>query len=436
MSSRLKIAVLGVGSLSLTPILLHDALLIHKLDNIEIALSDTDESTLFLMADLGRRMAKKSGVDAKISAHTDQAPALEGATYIVCAAAPQRHPRFAADYKIIQTLAPDHLITEFGGVAGIAYSLRQIRLIQSICADIQRLAAPDPLLLNLSNPLPRVCQAARDQGVTTVGFCAASLRAYPLIWNILHQENSNYPFDLPRSLLDISMAGLNHLSFVLDLWDHDTGEDLYPQLKDSIQAGRTAAQPVTAQLFLETNYLATAGDDRIRDFLTPTPQTIPCPPPTDPADDKSHQQLLASLTQAALHDAPWDALLAHRAWERPIDFIAARSFDRPLAVFTSLNLINQNQLPQLPREVFVETPATVDRTGVHPATFNLPDSLLPLLRRTAQLNDTIVRAARWSSLDLLHEAVELDPTIQNKTTARAALDQCLKSHSDLLPPYT
>jgi alpha-galactosidase len=101
-----------------------------------------------------------------------------------------------------------------------------------------------------------------------------------------------------------------------------------------------------------------------------------------------------------------------------------------------LNLVNQGQLPQLPRQIFVETPATVDSTGVHPATFNLPDSLLPLLRRTALLNETIVRAARWSSQDLLDEAVELDPTILDKTAGRRALDQCLKAHADILPVYS
>ena len=434
MSERLKIAVVGAGSLPCALGLLQDTLLVHKLDGVDLALTDLDPTFLYPLVELGRRMAKKTGVDATLSAHTDRAPALEGATYVCCAAAPERHTRFASDCRIIQSVAPDHLITEFGGVAGIAYSLRQIRLIQTLCEEIRK-RAPEATLLNLSNPLPRVCQAAHDEGVATVGFCAASLLAYAITWKILHGETLHFPFETARSLLDLSTVGLNHFTFVLDLWDHDTGEDLYPQLKQAVAAGRTATQPITARLLLDTGYLPAAGDDRIRDFLSPTPQTCPCQPLSEGEDEKRRAQSLAELLAAADGNAPWEPLLANRSWERPGDFIAARSFDRPAAAFVGLNLINHNQLPQLPRQVFVETPATVDARGVHPATFQVPQSLLGLMQRAAELNDTIVRAARWSSQELLDEAVELDPTILDKTAGRRALEECLKAHADLLPAY-
>jgi alpha-galactosidase len=436
--SPLKIAVLGAGSLSFAPGVLQDALLIHKLHGIELALVDRDEATVFPMADLARRMAEKTRVEAKITAHTHRAPALDGASYVLCAAAEDRHARFAADCRIIETVAPGHLITEFGGVAGIAYSLRQIHLIQDVCADIKHLAAPGAMLLNVSNPLPRVCQAAHDDGVPTVGFCSASVLAYGFIWKILHDETTAYPFEMARSQLDIAVAGLNHLSFVLDCWDHDTGEDLYPLLRNIVASGRTAGQPASAQILRDTGYFPAPGDERIRDFLdADVAQSIPPRAVIDPANDKPHQNRLKLLKAAAEGKASWDELLAGRSWERPIDLIAARSFGRPTAAFTSLNLINTGQLPQLPEDVFVETPATVDRAGVRPAAleFTLPDSILPLLRRAAQLNDTIVRAVRWSSQELLDEAVELDPTILDKSAGRQALDECLKAHADLVPAY-
>jgi alpha-galactosidase len=435
MPERLKIAVVGAGSLPCALGLLQDTLLVHKLDGVDLALTDSDPTVLYPLVELGRRMAKKTGVDATLSAHADRAAALEGARYICCAAAPERHRRFASDCRIIQSVAPDQLITEFGGVAGIAYSLRQIRLIQNLCEEIKQSSAADAMLLNVSNPLPRVCQAAHDEGVETVGFCAASLLAYAVVWKILHGETLAFPFEMPRSLLDVSIVGLNHLTFVLDLWDHDAGEDLYPQLKQAVAAGRTAGQPITARLLLDTGYLPAVGDDRIRDFVPPTPQTYGCLPLCEAEDEKRRAQSLAELQAAAEGKAPWEPLLAKRSWERPGDFIAARSFDRPAAAFVGLNLINQTQLPQLSRQVFVETPATVDAKGVHPATFKIPESLLGMLRRTAELNDTIVRAARWSSQELLDEAVELDPTILDKTTGRRALEECLKAHADLLRAY-
>jgi alpha-galactosidase len=274
-ASAIKIAVLGAGSLSFGPGVLQDALLIHKLDGIELALVDPNEGAIFAMADVGRRMVQKTGVEAKITAHTHRAPALDGASFVVCAAVRERHERFAADCRIIDTLAPGHLVTDFGGVAGISYSLRQIRLIQEICEDIKHLAAPGAMLLNVSNPLPRVCQAAQQEGVPTVGFCSAALFAYGIIWKMLHHETTTYPFQLARSMLDVSMAGLNHLSFVLDFWDHDTGEDLYPLLKEAIAAGRTAGQPISARLLQETGYFPAAGDERTRSPAARRPNQSP-----------------------------------------------------------------------------------------------------------------------------------------------------------------
>src|SRR4051794_40626594 len=82
-SDRLKIAVLGAGCFALGPSVLHDALLAHKLPDLEIALVDADEEAVFAMADLGRRMAAKTKLDPKITAHIDREAALAGACYVL-----------------------------------------------------------------------------------------------------------------------------------------------------------------------------------------------------------------------------------------------------------------------------------------------------------------------------------------------------------------
>src|SRR3954469_4751906 len=380
-SGFLKIAVLGAGASGFAPGVLQDALLIHKLDGIELAFVDPDEEVLYPLVEVGRRIATKVKSDAKITAHIHRAPALQGASFVLCAAAHERQARFAADCRIIDTFAPGHLVTEFGGIAGISYSLRQMRLIQDIATDMQAICAPGAMLLCASNPLPRVCQAAHEAGVPTVGFGCGSLSAYRSIWQILHDEPSDYPFEIPRGMLDLSMAGLNHLSFVLDLWDHDTGEDLYEALKEQVAKGRTASQPATAHLLLESGYFAAAGDDHLRAFLPPTPQSIPRRAAEEEQGDAERKRWLKSLLPIAEGKKPYEPLLATRTWERPIELIAALRFNRPASAFPCLNLVNARQLPQLPHEVFVETGATVDRTGIHPAEYILPESMLPLLRQ-------------------------------------------------------
>src|SRR5947207_11475450 len=101
MAADVKIAVLGAGSYVFGPGVLHSALLEHRLRGIELALMDPDEEAVFAMADVARRMAQRGGVDTLITAHTDRAPALEGARFVICCASRETSKRFATDCNII-----------------------------------------------------------------------------------------------------------------------------------------------------------------------------------------------------------------------------------------------------------------------------------------------------------------------------------------------
>ena len=101
-----------------------------------------------------------------------------------------------------------------------------------------------------------------------------------------------------------------------------------------------------------------------------------------------------------------------------------------------MNLVNdQLQVPSLPSHVFVETPCSVTSGKVKPQQIVLPEPIVPLCDCTAHVTDTIVRAALNRSKSLVHEAVDLDPTILDKKAGREAIDLCLSAHSDLLPAY-
>jgi alpha-galactosidase len=454
---RLKIAVLGAGCFALGPSVLHDALLAHKLPDVELALVDDDEEAVFVMADLGRRMAAKAKLEsAKITAHTDREAALAGASYVVTGptiARPAPTPETTDDTTAATPkdssvgVAPAQY--PLNGVLGIAHSVRQIALILEICDDIKRLARPGAMLLNMLDPLPRVCQAASEADVPTVGFCAASLVAYRHLWDILHAERFVYPFDIPREQLDLTMAGINHLTFALDLWNHDTGEDLYPRLREAIAKGRNAGQPLSASLLQELGYYPAPGDALLLDHFPadrfpppPAPEPAPTPrrgfrlwgqaappPSTDPAAERVRQ--LELLRAAASGQSSWKDLLARRSWERPMDLVAAVRLNRTMT-FAGVNVVNQSQFFHLPRNVFVEVPGSANGDGLRTPKLQLPDAVLPLLQRAARLNDSIIRAARWKRPDLWDEVIDADPTLTDKPAAKAALPLLLPDRTGVL----
>ena len=126
-----------------------------------------------LMARVGEQMAREVKLPVRITCHDSQVEAIDSADFVVSAAAVQLQKRFGVDCEIVRKLYPDHLITEFGGVAGISYTLRQIPLMRGLAKDMLR-HCPKAWLLTSSNPLPRVCQAVHEDGVRVAGFCSNS----------------------------------------------------------------------------------------------------------------------------------------------------------------------------------------------------------------------------------------------------------------------
>jgi alpha-galactosidase len=428
----LKIAVIGVGSFVFGPSILSQALREHRLDGIALALVDVDPEVLAGMAGVGRRMAHESGVRATITTHTDRALALEGADFVLCAAARELHRRFAMDCEIVDRYVPGHLISEFGGIAGISYSLRQIAVIEAIAADMRWLC-PDAWLLVSSNPLPRVCQAAHELGVRTAGFCSASLEGYSMLWHLWEGERLTYPFAAARERWSVTMAGLNHFCWVTELRDRATGADLLPELRERCRDGASSSFARSDALCRETGYLLVPNDHHTQDFLPPAGAT---PSRTTPAHGSpaERQARLARLAEIAAGRAPLDELLATPSWERPIDLVAAMARDTSIPLH-ALNLANTGQIPNLPHGVFVETPATATPGGPVPETIVLPEAVVPLCERTAYVTDLIVRAARRRERRLVHAAVEADPTVVDRRAGIAAIDACLAAHAEILPAY-
>ena len=430
--SEFKIAIVGAGSFVFGPSVLAGALLEHRLGEAELALVDVDRDVLDLVASVGQRMARQAAPGARVTAHTDRAAAFDGADFVICSAAPEMRMRHKMDCDIIDTFLPGHLVTEFGGIAGISYSLRQIAFITALAADMQR-RCPRAWLFTVSNPLPRVCQAAHESGVPTVGFCSVSLSVYAMLWRILRGQAIDYPFTAAREAYEVLVAGLNHLSWLLEVRDRATRADLMPTLHKKLEDGISSGNPRAETIARETGYLLATTDNHTRDFLRPAGEVGPRYDVWHGTPEERERRL-AVLRDVAEGKASWDELLRQASWEKPIDLVAAMARGGTVH-FDSLNLVNRGQIPNLPDGLFVETPADGSPQGPLPQTVRLPEIILPYCRRTAQVTDLIVHAGLERSRRLVEKAVELDPTILNKSAGKRAIDACLDLHADVLGPY-
>ncbi len=430
--SHAKIAFLGAGSYTFGPSMIKQAFVEDRLEDIELALVDVRRESAELMAAVARKTVERLGLRSTVTATDRRDEALAGADFVICSVAVQGAKRFDMDRDVALRLAPGHVITEFGGIAGISYSLRQIAMIEAVAADMKRLC-PGAWLLDVANPLPRVVQAAHKLGARTVGLCSATSGVYDLAWRMLEGARLRYPWTEAKDRWDVTMAGLNHFSWLLAMRDRKTGEDMLPKLRARLDAGVTTDNPRCEGIWRETGFMLLPHDEHCQDFLAPVgvehSRTEAFHGNPSERDERLAFLRRIAEGQAVIEDLPGES------WERPMDLIAAFVFGRP-ARFNSVNLINDGRIPNLPRNIFVETPAEADANGLRTPTLPLPEKTLPYARNAAAVTEAIVRAALERKRSRVHQAVALDPTILDKRAGIAAMDALLVAHADILPAYS
>lgn len=428
-----KVVFIGAGSFVFGPTMLSQAIVEGQLPNLELVLVDPNEEIRELMANLGRRMAESVGLAIDITTADTFDSALAGADFVISCAAVQMNARFATDRRIIEENYPAHLITEFGGVAGVASTLRQLALVHQIASAMKR-ECPDAWLLDVANPLPRVCQMAHEVGVKTAGFCSVSISGFGKLWEILQNETISYPFTAATEAFEVQMGGTNHLSWLVALRDRATGTDLLPKLRSRIEERVGWVRSKSEVWARKTGYLPMSGDHHTQDFLPPEglEHSLEI---SSHGSDSDRKIRLQTLKDAAAGTGPWQALTEKESWERPFDFIRAIRGEGD-ATIRSLNLVNTGQIEALPRGAFVETAVAVDQNGPHPEALVLPESVIPFSLNAAQINMRLVQASQQKSLAHLDEVVELDPTVLDKELGRTTLRKCLTAHQDLIGSFS
>ncbi len=428
---RCKVVFVGAGSYVFGPAPIRDLISRHKLQDLELVLVDPNPRMLDLMAGVAKAAAKQHHLNTIVRTETNAETALDGADFVICAVAIDQRSRFATDQQIIARYAPGHLTTEFGGIHGMSMSLRQIAMIRKLC-DQMRSKCPDAWLLNVANPLPRVCQAATELGVKTAGFCSASVGSYSIIWEILHGKSLAFPFEPAISELKIEIAGLNHHTFMLQIRDA-TGRDLKQEIIQRIANGTTSGNPQAEQFLTDHGVMLAVNDGHTRDFFSPKTGQKPLDHISHGnADERNaRMQLLKDIGEGKADPA---LCYEPQAWEYPGDFVAAVAYGKNLS-FHSLNLPNTGQIPQLPHGAIVETAASAVNGIVSPQTSDLPANIVPYCLRTIAVTNAIVRAAIDRSRSGLRTAIELDPTILDKSAGKRAVDECLNAHEDLIGKF-
>ena len=97
----------------------------------------------------------------------------------------------------------------------------------------------------------------------------------------------------------------------------------------------------------------------------------------------------------------------------------------------SVNLPNDDVISNIPRDLVVECPAIVTKSGMKAIKLgDYPKGLAALLRNQASVQDLVVEAILKKSKDIAFQALLLDPTIDNASKAEEMFEEMLKINQD------
>jgi len=447
-----KIVVIGAGSASFGLNTLGALMRSKKLAGSELALVDMNAETLAIVRRLADRLNREWNVELTISSHTRHQDALQDARFVVSAIeVPPRERLWRLDWEIPLRYGVRQPYAENGGPGGFAHAARNIGPVLKIAHDMEQ-ACPDAWFINYTNPMVRICDAIhRYSKIKAIGLCHQIYAGYGMLGYLLADKLG---LPLPEGLhkfheiahqaaqvLDIKAAGLNHFTWMLDVRDSRSGEDLYPLVRERWAKADPAFQPLTRRVLDAFGWMPIPADGHLCEYLPWVSDPITKPwekynlhlydwEAAEKDRSEGHKQI-ALMGEGKKSIAQLKKADSEGALEM-IEAIAGAGNHYHLAV----NLPNYGQITNLPEGAIVETPGLISGLGARGFPVgDMPEGVAELLRQELARVRLSVDAAAKGDRQAALQCLLLDPVITDIETAKAVLDDYLTSYRQYLPQF-
>ena len=453
-----RIVLIGAGSAQFGLSTLGDIFQSEVLQGAHVVLHDINPTSLSKVAAVAQDHVERNQLPFTISATTDRREALAGARY--CVSSIEIGDRFALweqDWRVAQQYGIRQVYGENGGPGGLFHSLRIIPPILEICEDIQEIC-PQAYVFNYSNPMTRICQTVK--------------RAYPDLRFVgLCHEIASLPAHLPKILdvpfdeLFVRAGGLNHFSILLECRYRATGADAYPTVRE--RSGKYFERlhelvEASYAAYMRTGRRASPAEqkqiiDEWRERIKTTPATRTwgergvfkvilenfgyLPITTDSHFGEyiawahsvaGHRGILDFYSWYRFYCATKESVIQDRTIERVVPIIDAIETDSGMEEM-AVNIMNDGLITNLPRDLVVEVPATIDANGVHGVPLGeLPKGIAALMRNQVGVLDLTAEAILQRSKALALQALLVDPVVDSVRAAKETLDTMLDLQKDYL----
>ena len=454
----LKIAIVGAGSIGFTRRLVRDILCVPEFAGTRFAFQDISERNLDMVASLCRREIEANGLGATIDATVAREPALTGAHYVINTARVGGLEGFRTDVEIPLKYGVDQCVGDTICAGGLMYGQRTVPMILELTEQIERYAGAGTTLLNYANPMAMNTWAALDASpVNTVGLCHGVQGGHRLLAHLFERRvnDGRHPDDpgyrrVTKTDVDIVAAGINHQTWYMKVLFE--GRDWAGDLLELFEADDEIRdrEKVRIDIIRRFGYFSTESNGHLSEYLPwyrKRPDEIPAWISTDTWIHGETAGYLRVCTENRnwfetdygkwLEAEPAMIEPTQRSDEHGSWIVEAMETGR---VYRGhFNVRNRDVIPNLPADAIVEVPGYVDRNGLAiPVVGELPLGAAAICNNSIQVQRMATRAAVTADLELLKQAILLDPLVGavcNPPEVWQMVDEMLVAQAEWLPQY-
>ena len=233
MPGPINVVIVGAGS-HFTPKLVADILAIPDNAGGQIRLVDVDPDRLATMRRLIGALIGQAGAGIKwdLQADTDRCNLLAGADWIVVTIEVSGLQTIEFENAIPARYGVDQCIGDTIGPGGLFKTFRTLPAFLQILTDCERFC-PEAIVLNYTNPMGMLCQAAAQASdMQVVGLCHSVQSTSRLLAQRAGIEYEQMTWEC---------AGINHLAWFTSLQHGE--RDLYPLLMTQARRDLERAEP-------------------------------------------------------------------------------------------------------------------------------------------------------------------------------------------------
>lgn len=440
MSNPMKVTIIGSGGFygfDLYRRVFGD----EKMRPVELRIWNRNPQTGESISRMFTHIINQTGIEVDFKMFDNRKESLRDTDYVLFASCVDYPRTRVQDTQVCEKFGVHPLEGETMSPGGLMNTFRHVPILLGVARELEEVS-PKAVVILVVNPLARLCDAInRHSSIKFIGHCDGIAHTRVDLSTAMGKN--------PKDV-EVIAAGVNHLTFILKMWDKNTGEDLLPLINNAMPHIRQQGPfgfRFSNMVYNLLGYYPSPGDNHIADqlpFVSREMQlSIPIP---------SLDSVYASIDEI-LNGQAANVHAAQMVGERIRDPQVLQAFINPpryeetgtwmealhgrISNYSveAINIPNHGHITNLPQGSIIEVPGTIDANGARGfAIGELHPVLASLCHRMIIAHELAVEACVSQSREAALQSLSMEPTLRDLSVVESLLDALLDINSKYLDP--